>query len=111
MTFVEYQELVKRTALSSHEKEKGIFISLLGLGGECGEILDYYKKVSGHGHNLDEDRLKKEMGDCLWYLSDLCSKFGFSLDDVALLNIDKLNKRYPNGFSSERSLNRSPEDK
>jgi NTP pyrophosphatase (non-canonical NTP hydrolase) len=111
MTFSDYQELVKRTARVSQDKEKDIFLSLLGLGGEAGEVLDAYKKMAGHGHDFDQEKLMKEMGDALWYMADLCTKFGFSLDEVAKLNIDKLNKRYPGGFSSERSQNRSPEDK
>jgi NTP pyrophosphatase (non-canonical NTP hydrolase) len=110
MTFHEYQELVKRTARATEDKEKDILYSLLGLGGEAGEVLDYYKKVGAHGHSFDQERLMKEMGDALWYISDLCTKFGFSFEDVAQLNIKKLQARYPNGFSAEQSVNRKAND-
>ena len=110
MNFDEYQQLAYKTAGHGPDKQTDIFVSLLGLAGESGEVLDYMKKVYVHGHKLDEDKLKKELGDTIWYLSDLCSRFGFSLDEVAQLNIKKLKSRYPEGFSAQKSQNRKPED-
>ena len=77
-----------------------------GLTGESGEVADLIKKHFGHGHVLDQDKLKKELGDVLWYLSQLAEQFGLELSDVAETNIDKLKKRYPDGFSEEASRNR-----
>lgn len=112
MTLNEYQQACERTAnRQTEDKEKAIMVSLIGLAEECGEVLGILKKVYGHSHELKSEHLKKELGDVLWYLSDVCSKFGFSLEEVAALNVDKLNKRYPTGFSSELSKNRSPDDK
>lgn len=79
---------------------------LCGLTGESGEVADLIKKHFGHGHELDRDKLKKELGDVLWYLARLSAEFGILLSDVADSNIAKLRARYPNGFSEEASKNR-----
>lgn len=110
MNFNEYQELCSRTAGGHLSLEMGRIVSTLGLAGEAGEVADYLKKVFGHGHQLDLVKLKKELGDVMWYVSDICSKFGISLDEVATLNIEKLKARYPEGFSMEKSQNRKPGD-
>ena len=81
-------------------------IAGLGLAGEAGEVVDYLKKVVGHGHKLDKDKLVKELGDVLWYVAEICSAINADMSDVAQQNIDKLKARYPDGFSSERSINR-----
>ena len=55
---------------------------------------------------LTMENRKEELGDMLWYLTWLCSECGFSLEYVARANIAKLQARYPDGFSVERSINR-----
>lgn len=64
---------------------------------------DKYQELAGR---TALSKLKKELGDVLWYLSDLCKQFGFSLSDVMETNIEKFKKPYPDGFSCERSINR-----
>jgi NTP pyrophosphatase (non-canonical NTP hydrolase) len=81
----------------------------LGLAGEAGEFADMMKKHVGHGHPLNRDKAKKELGDVLWYLATLADGLGLRLSDVADSNIEKLRARYPDGFSSERSINRADE--
>ena len=112
MRFDEYQSKSQETAGKFSEEERNfwILISALGLAGEAGEVADYMKKVYGHGHEFDPVKLKKELGDVLWYIADVSSKYGFSLDEIAALNIQKLAKRYPDGFESQKSINRKPED-
>ncbi len=78
----------------------------LGVAGEAGEVADIIKKHVGHGHPLDREKLVKELGDVLWYVARMAATIGYSLEEVANINIDKLNARYPNGFSTEASLNR-----
>lgn len=75
----------------------------LGLTGEAGEFADMMKKHHGHGHDLDEKKAAKELGDVLWYLSVLADSIGYSLSDIATMNVTKLRERYPNGFSIEES--------
>ena len=104
--FAEYQELALRT----HNKqltEKGAYCNYsMGLNGEAGEVVDLIKKVVFHGHEMDPLELAKELGDCLWYLTNLSNAAGFSLEEIATMNIVKLMKRYPNGFDQKSSINR-----
>lgn len=179
-TLKQYQKEVVRL-LGAHEREPSSYV--LGLIGESGELTDLLKKVWGHGHELDREKLKKELGDCFWYvvaigqqfsidihdiaprrlrsradlfppqqkllrlsswvggiarrcdlfwgggrvaypyeatrktlqrqlgsvfmlLEDLGYDFGLQLSDVLQANVDKLRQRYPDGFSTEASVNR-----
>ena len=109
--FDEYQQLALRTASGeSMETEKTMLnAAALGLNGEAGEIADHVKKVMFHGHPLDDDtrdKIAKEIGDILWYCAMGARGIGLDLSEVARMNVEKLKKRYPEGFSSELSLNR-----
>ncbi|HEY3257267.1 MAG TPA: nucleoside triphosphate pyrophosphohydrolase family protein [Gemmatimonadaceae bacterium] len=109
--FDEYQELALRTASSkSTDSELAMLTSAaLGLAGESGEIADHVKKIVYHGHPLDDDtrdKIAKEIGDILWYCAMGSRGIGVSLAEIARMNVAKLRKRYPDGFSTDQSLNR-----
>lgn len=112
MTLDKYQEHALRTARVS-ESYKCDPLELardaLGVAGEAGEVADLVKKYVGHGHSLDADKVKKELGDVLWYVAVLAHRVGFTLEQVAQANVDKLRERYPDGFDPERSKNRTGE--
>lgn len=97
-----YQQLANRTAPCENQ----LATFALGVAGEAGEVADLVKKYIGHGHPLDVEKLKLELGDVLWYVAGLASVIGVTLSEVANANIAKLEKRYPNGFSTEASMNR-----
>lgn len=78
----------------------------LGLAGEAGECADIIKKWCYHGHKPDKDKLIAELGDVLWYVAATCDLLGVSMEYVMTANIEKLKKRYPEGFSCEASINR-----
>jgi NTP pyrophosphatase (non-canonical NTP hydrolase) len=99
-----------RVAAEYFAEEKGLYVSTLGIAGEAGEFADLIKKQAGHGHASDPVKEKKELGDILWYVADVCTKKGYDLGEVAALNIEKLKARYPEGFSTEKSQNRKPGD-
>lgn len=88
----------------------GIFNASLGLSGESGELNDMLKKWVFHGHEIDCVAVKKELGDIMWYVAMMCESFGFEMDEIMQMNIDKLKARYPEGFDPEKSQNRAAGD-
>lgn len=110
MNFNDYQELAERTARQSHGTTDERFANFgMGLSGEAGEVTDYLKKIVFHGHEFDPEKLEKELGDVLWYVAAIATTAGLSLEEIAVLNIEKLRKRYPSGFSSVDSIKRVDE--
>ena len=108
MTLAEYQALAQRTSNARKRSDK-LENACLGLAGECGEVCDIVKKALFQGHALDRAGLIEEAGDVLWYLAELAAGLGVSLEDIAVQNVMKLRRRYPNGFDAERSRNRGTE--
>lgn len=110
MKINEYQELAKRT-MNKDLSEKDMLINgVMGLCGESGEAIDIVKKHIAHNHELDKEHLAKELGDIAWYLAETATALGYSLEDIFKMNIEKLKKRYPDGFDSEKSINRKEDD-
>ena len=107
MTLDEYQELAARTLGRDRTHEQQLANAALGLTGEAGEVAEVIKKHLFHATPLDQEALVKELGDCLWYLGAFATVLGLSLDDIAQRNIDKLRRRYPEGFDPERSRTRT----
>lgn len=102
VTLDDYQQKAARTLLESAD----VVWNVLGLVGEAGEVAEYLKKTLYHQHPEDREKLKKELGDVLWYVAAIATKLGLSLGDIALANLAKLEKRYPDGYSHEASLAR-----
>lgn len=114
MNLNKYQKLSKRTMPEPQLKidEIEIYSSdskanyAMGLSGEAGEVTDLIKKELFHGHKEEPEKVLKELGDVLHYLSGLATMYGYTLDEVARTNIKKLSERYADGFSKEASINR-----
>tara|TARA_Y100001933_G_scaffold173656_1_gene172068 strand:- start:407 stop:736 length:330 start_codon:yes stop_codon:yes gene_type:complete len=100
MDFDSYQIEARKTAIYPN-KDKNFIYPTLGLVGESGEVAEKIKKVlRDKNGNLDDDSksaLKKELGDVLWYLSNLSDELGFTLNDIAKVNLEKLNLRLSSG--------------
>lgn len=111
MSFAEYQ---KRAVMTAAYKGKGKIDGLiycgLGLGGESGELLNKLKKIlRDNNGKLDAERrmdIIHELGDCLWYLSQLCNEIDIDLASVAHLNLGKLASRLKRGVISGSGDNR-----
>ena len=104
----EYQKLALRTApddILSNTKEC-LQNSALGICGEAGEFADIIKKVYFQNHTIDNEHLAKELGDVLWYIALGANAIGYSIEDIMMMNIEKLKKRYPNGFDPNLSMHR-----
>ncbi len=106
LTLEKYQDLANRSSGAGGDGEKRLIVSALGLAGEAGEFANLVKKMTAHGHDFDLDALMDELGDVLWYLAEAATASGLSLETIANHNVEKLIKRYPEGFSEENSINR-----
>ena len=112
MTINEYQTEALRTAAGmNHPNNDEILLNgVMGLAGESGECVDMMKKHLFQGHELDKEHIAKELGDVAWYIDLSAYAMGYDLETILQMNIDKLRKRYPNGFEAERSLHRQEGD-
>lgn len=107
MKFSEYQALARRTQRTDIKPGEKLAHAVCGVCSEAGEIAGIYQKTM-QGHKVDLNELRKEIGDELWMLAELCDVYGFDMGEVAKENIEKLKKRYPGaGFEEERSVNRA----
>lgn len=103
----EYQKAALRTVNRHIEETDALTEGLMGLSGEAGECIDLLKKHMFQGHMFDRERFAEELGDAAWYLAISADAIGYDLETVLQMNIDKLRKRYPDGFDVKHSINRS----
>ena len=106
MTINEYQQLAMTTLNPALNKKDVLINGVMGLCGESGEVIDLVKKHLAQGHDLDREKLAKELGDVAWYLAEAATALDLDLETILRGNLDKLAKRYPEGFQSQRSVNR-----
>ena len=104
MTINEYQRLAMTTLNPALDQKDVLINGVMGLCGESGEAIDIVKKWLAQGHELDKEKLAKELGDIAWYLAETAYALEIPLEDILQANLDKLRKRYPEGFETKRSL-------
>ncbi|MGN4543828.1 nucleoside triphosphate pyrophosphohydrolase family protein [Bacillus cereus group sp. MYBK95-2] len=113
----QYQEAALRTWNTNNDFGGRVLNEALGLTGEAGEVADVVKKAIFHVHGFDPahcpgeeegntHKIALELGDILYYISIMSHEMGYTLEDIAQMNISKLATRYPDGFSREASQNR-----
>lgn len=109
MNFNEYQKLAKEMAIYKRIEGFEYIYPALGLAGESGEVIEKLKKAFRKDEALkseDRDNLKKEIGDVLWYLSQIATELNLSLGEIADLNIKKLQDRKKRGVLHSTGDNR-----
>ena len=79
---------------------------VMGLCGESGEAIDLVKKHLHQGHPLNKEALARELGDIAWYLAETAYALDIPLETILRNNLEKLKNRYPEGFDTNRSVNR-----
>jgi len=104
--FTDYQKAAARTLKPNRPYEDNLADYALGLS-EAGELQNKLKKYLYHAHPMNKAEIKEEMGDVLWYLAAIATTLDIDLSDVATENIEKLKKRYPNGYSDKYSKERT----
>ena len=87
MTLNDYQKAAERTSgdLTSWDKVRN---GCYGLNGEAGECIDILKKTEFQGHAFDPMKMVDELGDVLWYVAQLATGLGVTLEYVAQHNVD-----------------------
>jgi NTP pyrophosphatase (non-canonical NTP hydrolase) len=108
----DYQKQAKRTLIDKPDfqitdKQVMIVWTATGLAGEAGEVSELIKKGIFHQHGIDREKIKKELGDVLWYVAGLAGQFDLTLEEIMEHNIEKLKARFPDGWSSEDSKTRT----
>jgi len=107
ITLNDYRKGAARSAGAGGDGERRLMIAALGMAGEAGEFANKVKQRIAHGHPIPNEDLADELGDVLWYLAEAATALGIDLGQIGADNLDKLKKRYPEGFSEERSVNRN----
>jgi hypothetical protein len=106
MTPAEYRAACQRTRNGDLSLRDQRLNAALGLG-ESGELQNIIKKEVFHGHQTVGGDVLHEAGDILYYLDWLLDAYGWTIENAMKANVVKLAKRYPDGFSTERSINRT----
>ena len=106
MEIKDFQKRSVRTVNTSLSKRDQLANMAMGAAGEAGEVVDLVKKHLYQGHNLDIEKLIEEMGDTIFYLSNLATVIGIDMREVLNYNYEKLLERFPNGFEVDKSVNR-----
>lgn len=98
MNINEYQEASKRTAGNYKAKNRALSNWGLGVAGEAGDLAGCIKKTLFHKNDQSEG-IRENIGDTMWYLAMICNTMGWKLEEILQENVDKLEKRYPSGFT------------
>ena len=106
MNIIEYQYKAQRTINHKLNRKEELYNLVFGINGEIGEVTDLLKKHLFHGHDLSVQKITEELGDVMWYLTNIASCYNLSMSDILNENIKKLEERYPEGFSEYDSINR-----
>lgn len=100
----EYQEFASSALQPKFKGEFGLYGFALGLGGETGEVLDAIKKRELYERkDIPVEHIEEELGDVMWYVANICTRYGLSLDGVLAKNVKKLNERYQKLYEQERN--------
>lgn len=102
----DFADSVPWHAAQVKDEDLMVLWNLVGVVGESGTLAALLGNNIARGVPTDPDELAGELGDLLWYVAALCTKFDLDLSDVMQRNIDKLKQRFPNGFTSADSIAR-----
>ena len=106
MEIKEFQKLSIRTLNNSLSEKEQLANMVIGASCEFSEAGDSIKKYLFQGHELDKKHIEEELGDTMFYICNLATLLNISMENVLEQNVEKLNKRYKNGFSYKASIDR-----
>ena len=102
-----YAAIVRRLFAKRNAGDEGLMHAAIGISGEAGEILDAIKKHWVYGKPLDREHLIEEIGDTMFYMQALCNMLGTTVAECVVANVEKLNKRYPEGYTDAAAIARA----
>ncbi len=112
MTLIEYQNIIEQTKV--YPENIALLYCALGLCGEAGEVAEKIKKIYRDKEGIvsweDKEAIKKEMGDCLWYITALSNELQITLEDIMETNYNKLIERRRTGTLHGSGDNREVEN-
>ena len=113
----EYRDFVKSRMKPMGTPQADLIHMTLGVAGEAGELVDAIKKHWVYGKPLDVGNVVEELGDLLFYIQGVLSTVTRqevpepeTLEDLMILNMNKLSKRYPIGYSDQAAIARADKD-
>ena len=99
-----YREEFLNRLEPSLTKEKRLILGAMGICGESGEVSEHIKKFVFYDKQIPSEKIIEELGDIRWYFELLLDTFNLTMEEVEQQNIEKLKKRYPNGFNKEDAI-------
>jgi len=104
---MKFEENVKRLFVKPEDEKLRLVHAAMGIAGEAGEVADAVKKHWVYGKPLDTENVLEECGDILFYVAACLDLCGFTLDDAMTHNMEKLKKRYPEGYTDAAAIERA----
>ena len=98
ITLQEYQRACDRTVKEFENETRKILTWGLGIAGEAGDVAGCIKKTFIHKNDVSEG-IRENLGDTMWYIAVICNYFKWDLQEIIQENVNKLMKRYPEGFT------------
>jgi NTP pyrophosphatase (non-canonical NTP hydrolase) len=108
--FPEFQRHVARLFVKPDDSVGRMVHAALGFASEAGELASPIKAHWIYGRELDEENILEEAGDALFYLQALLTECGYTIDDAMAYNIQKLMKRYPQGYTDQAAIARADKE-
>lgn len=99
----EYAKFVESRRKRLADGAEDVMHMTLGIAGEAGEVVDVVKREFVYDEELNIAHLREEIGDLLFYIQGMHNIFGWAIAETMQRNMDKLRKRYPNGYSDEHA--------
>lgn len=105
-----FQEVSTRTFNANLTHNEKLCNCVAGIFGEGGEVADIIKKYLFQGHSFDKEHLTEEIGDLMFYIVNLANVLNLDMELILEANVDKLKKRFPDGFSTKASIDREDQN-
>ncbi len=106
-TLKEFEDNCDRLLVKPYDDKVGQLVhATMGVAGESGELVDAVKKHWIYGKELDRHNVREECGDLLFYIAKILRLTGWTMQQAIDHNMEKLNARYPVGYTDQHAIDR-----